>query len=254
VTAASSPAEQTALWAARHAHTLTVQPRNKRWTRDIQDTRTQEEISVYYQGGIVRDYNTAGLVSKSREDNFDLQPFTRRLPVTEEELKQAEASKKADLDRHRKLFYAGRDNVFTSFHRRYHEIHEQARARELGLIHPSEGGPLTVAQMDAATDTSSLGKPRHMSIEFISSKMKPSEAARPLLGMTYAALYQGKKGLHGIPKPQAGGDWPVNEWGYVGQEKEANAKPEAQVNRVPSQTPAPRDRSIMRSDLSWRRP
>lgn len=246
-TASPSPAEQTALWAARHAHGLVMQRPNvkNRWTRDIQETRTQDEASGYYHGGHVWDYNAAGLIATPREDNSDLQPFRRCLSI------KTEASKKADLERHWMMFYSGQDDILKPFEDRYNEIREEARARELGLIHPSQGGPLSVAQMDAVVDSSQLGKPRPISIDFINNKLQKSDAARQLLGMTYAALYEGSKSLHGIPKPEAGGNWPVHEWGYIGQEKNAKLAAQAQANRVPSQTPASLDKSLSRDDLSW---
>lgn len=244
-TASPSSAEQTAQWAARHAHGRFIQRPNviKPWAREIQETRTQDEIRGYYQGGRVWDYNAAGLVSPHHGDNSDLLPFRRCQRLT------TEATKKADLDRHRNIFYAKKDDILKPFEDRYNEIREEARARELGLIHPSEGRSLTVAQMDAAIDSSQLGKPQAISMDVINNKVQKSDAARQLLGLTYAALYEGRKRLHGIAKPEAAGNWPVHEWGYIGQEKEA--KIAAQTSRVSPQTLTPLDTSPPQDDLSW---
>lgn len=216
-------------------HGLSVLPNQKNiWTNGMRETKTQNELREYYPdspGGVPFDYDPATFLNIP-SDNSDLQlPQGRVLPSSLE----AQNKRDADLANHRKKFYEGDSQIFRPWEHRFDEIRNHARDCEEGLLGP--GGPLTLAQIDAAVDPSQLGKPRDISISLI-NQLKPHEAARPILPMLCSTLTNFKNDLTGFQKPlePKKDDRRVHPRpGFIGQEKEEWLR--AKLNQTHPQTP-----------------
>lgn len=204
---------------ARH-HGPSVLPNQKNiWTNGMRETKTQNELREYYPdspGGVPFDYDPATFVNIPG-DNSDLQlPQGRILHYSHE----AQNKRDADLAHHRKRFYEGDSQVFRPWEHRFDEIRNQARDCEGGLLGP--GGPLTLAQIDAAVDPSQLGKPRDISISLI-NQLKPHDAARPILPMLCSTLTNLKNdptSFQKPPEPKKDDRRVCTRPGYIGQERE----------------------------------
>lgn len=225
---------------ARHHGLAASHNQNRVWTNGMRETKTQIELREYYPGspgGVPFDYNPAAFMDVS-SDNSDLQPPQGRpLPFSLE----AENNREADLAQHRKRFYEGDSKVFRPWEHRFEEIRDKARNCEKGFF--GDGGPLTLAQIDAAVDPSQLGKPRDISISFI-NQLKPHDAARPLLPMLYSALANVKNNLASVqkpPEPPQDDHRVCHRPGYIGQEREEWMR--AKLSQARPQTPSRKENS-----------
>lgn len=141
------------------------------------DTETLDHLKQYYPLGVPPGYNPE-MPTEIANDVRTLQvPF---LPVTSEE------QERADI-RHRMTFYAGTRDVFKNFDERYGEFRTRVRDHHLGLSDSSQRAASLQTEIEAAFNSTQLGKPYEISVESV-SQLSTHEAAEPLLGMAFSTL------------------------------------------------------------------
>lgn len=141
------------------------------------DTETLEYLKQYYPLGGPPKYNLDIPTPVSSATRSLRIPYLPLLPDERE---------RRDI-RHRTAFYAGTLDVFRKFDDRYNDFRSQVRDHQLGLSDSSQRAANIQAELDAAFNTTELGKPYDISIEAV-SKLSAHEAAEPLLGMAFSTL------------------------------------------------------------------
>lgn len=141
------------------------------------DTETLDCLKQYYPLGTPPGYNPE-MSTKVPNDVRTLRiPFPT---VTSEE------QKRRDIH-HRMAFYAGTRDVLKSFDERYDEFRKRVRDHRLGLGDSSQRAANPQAEIDAAFNSTQMGRPYEIPVEAV-SQLSTHEAAEPLLGMAFSTL------------------------------------------------------------------